>query len=86
MYTEPCTKQQELYDSGDVPGAGDESLPSIPMPASVSTAGETHEEIDSVQPQVLNNYATLNAGSTMNGQGGASAVADGDDSDGSLDC
>ena len=33
-----------------------------------------------------NTVIGLNAGSTMNGQGGASAVADGDDSDGSLDC
>jgi hypothetical protein len=49
-----------------------------------------YEEINAVQPapQTSNNYATLNTGSTMYGQGtgGASAVADAGDSDGSLDC
>jgi hypothetical protein len=45
MYAEPCTKQQELYDSGELLGAGGKPYGEIGAAASA-------------EPRVLNNQTT----------------------------
>jgi hypothetical protein len=50
MYAEPCIKQQELYDSGEVPGAGGKPYGEVKITATAPEAPRLGVAVSDNQP------------------------------------